>query len=221
MKTKSQRHHHCPSDTQFELLCLEVGLEEDERKLLQIHLQQCRTCRRQLETLDGFYSAFLNEVAKPISNQALDLAKEVGSKDVEYGLILCEPLPDLSNGHGFAYRAKVLFVANGVHGHRKLAQFDGKSIPKKSFAMRVMTDPDCKELLVFLLSSEGIKYEDWMITIPGMVDEKPLSRTGATSIPLADIRKFQDKVIFLKANADIAADVPEARFDRIKFSFSF
>lgn len=216
MNKQKTRNHHCPTHTQLELLCLESGLAEDDQKRSQMHLQQCMSCRNVVEELDGFYSTLLQEVFKPVSNQVLDFAKEIGRDDVEYGYILCEPIPERNNGRGFAFRTNVLFSANGEPGKGKLAQFNKRKIPHDCIALRAMTDPEYKTLLLFLVAPSDPHFDEWVLNIPGTAENIKFSPVGVSQVPLSSVKTFDDKVIFLKTGVDSEPDRLESRMQRIK-----
>ena len=221
MNKQKTRNHHCPTHTQLELLCLESGLAEDDQKRSQMHLQQCMSCRNVVEELDSFYSTLLQEVFKPVSNQVLDFAKEIGRDDVEYGYILCEPIPERNNGRGFAFRTNVLFFANGEPGKGKLAQFNKRKIPHDCIALRAMTDPEYKTLLLFLVAPSDSHFDDWVLNIPGTAENVKFSPIGVSKIPLSSVKTFDDKVIFLKTGVDSEPDWLDSRLQRIKEATRF
>ena len=139
MKNTSKTSKHCPSAIDLEYLFLEEGLNEESRKRIQLHLQQCSSCRETLEKIESYYKLLIHELSRPVSNKVIDFSKKLSNHpEIRYGLIICEPA-DLNKSEPGTYKTKVLFQANGVPGKTSLKDFDLLSLPKDQIAIRIMT----------------------------------------------------------------------------------
>ena len=174
MKKEETTLRGCPYDDLTERLCLNVKLGEDEKKRVQIHLQQCPTCRERFQEIEGTYSQLNEEVDKPVTNKALDLAKKIRAKDTKYGLVVCEPINTAKKKTAHSYKTKVLFTANGTGSSKdkKLSDFDPRSFPKDSIAIRAMTDKRCGKLLLYLWQSDSSNFEGLELKIPGRLEKR-------------------------------------------------
>jgi hypothetical protein len=197
MNNFNRRKPQCPTDDQFERLSFDSLTLEGNKKRVQIHLQQCNACRKRFQEYDGFYSFFMQEISKPISNSVLDLAKKIGHDDVIYGLFACEPLPDKTNGHGFAYRTHLSFVANGFPNPQRLVDFNEAEKSAK-LTIRFMTDPSCQKILLFVKSIDFYSFKNFRLSIPGIIDNAQLSASGATKMEIIDIKKMTEEIIYLQ-----------------------
>lgn len=217
MKSTNRRKPLCPSDARFEQLSLDSYSIEEDKKRVQIHLQQCNGCRKRFQEFDGFYSFFLQEISKPITNSALDFAKSIGHNDVKYGLLECEPLLDETNGHGFAYRAHLRFMANGSPNSQKLADFNSDKKLSPNLVIRFMTDPTCGKILLFIQSIEMYSFKNYRISIPGIADSVQLNNAGAAKLEMIDINKLIEQIIYLQKDETNSTSY-EKRVDKIRNS---
>jgi len=213
MKSQTKRNRFCPSELQLELLFLDEGLTEDERKRTQMHLQQCERCRENAKYFETFYSILSLEVAKIVPNQVLDFAKSL-SAGCKYGLFICEPIPESINGHGQAYRAKLVFSANGEAGAGVLSDFKISAIPKYHVAMRVMSDSSCNGALICIGTREQFDYHDWKLYIPGVVDQVMFNESGAARVPGVNLEKINNKIVYF--DISLEPDSEKSRFQKIK-----
>lgn len=190
----------CLYDNQTESLCLDFNLSESEKKRVQIHLQQCPHCRKKFQELQALYDLINNEMQKPITNKTLDLAKQIRSKDTKYGLIICNPIKSKKAGKTRAFKTKVLFTANGtgMKKNKKLVDFDLKSLPKETVAIRAMTDKSCDKTLLYLWHAEGESFEGWELKLANKTHRAIIGQAGTSSIPFVEIEELGDKVIYFK-----------------------
>lgn len=182
-------------------------------------MQQCDECRQRFEQFDKFYSLFLTEILRPVTNSALDFAKTVGGKGIVVGLFECTPLLDKTNGQGFAYQANLVFRANGEKVPQKLSDYRGKNHFSQTLLLRAMSDPVCHKTLLFLQSPAFFTFKGWVLKIPGIVESVHLSPTGAAQIALTDLKKMGDKIIYLQ-KIDENTILNEKRLDKIKNSLA-
>ena len=220
MNGYNRRKPLCPTDEQFELLSLDSCTIEEDKKRAQIHLQQCKGCRERFQEFDGFYSFFLQELSKPITNSALDFAKEIGFKGVKYGLFECEPVPDKTNGHGFAYRTNLRFIANGTLNAKKLTDFSQETKLSQNLTIRFMTDPACEKTILFMHSKDYYGFNNYQLTIPGIVENAQLSNTGTTKIQSIDINKLNGQIVYLSKDDTNSAN-HEKRVAKIRNAIQF
>ncbi len=213
MSNVNGKNRICPSELQLELLCLEEGLSDDEKKRTQMHLQQCEQCREKGRYLEAFYGILNLEISKSISNQVLDFAKSL-STGIKYGMLICEPIPENKNGHGQAFLAKLVFVANGKDGGKKLSDYDLSSIPKYDIALRIMTDHSCNGSLLCIWNRNDKDFHDWKLHIPGMVEDVQFNTIGVARVSEVNIEKLDNKVIFF--DISLEPDKETTRFQRIK-----
>ena len=214
MDSINGRKKLCPTDDQFELLSLESELLNGDKKRTQIHLQQCEVCRDRFQEIDGFYALFVQEINKPITNGTLDFAKQIGKSGVKYGLILCDPVPEMTNGHGFAYKTKIQFVANGAYNPQKLSSFKEKLAPHQ-LSIRFMTDPDCNAVMIFVHTNEHVSLKGWALKLPG-VGETILSQPGAGKIQSLDLKKMDNQIAYLRKIDDLVPEANERRIEKIE-----
>jgi len=200
MKKDEATLQGCPHDNLMELLCLGAKLNEDEKKKVKAHLQQCSLCRQKYQELEGVYRQINEEVEKPVTNKTLDLAKEIRAHSTKYGLVVCEPVNGVQNGKAHSYKTKVLFTANGTGStkDKKLADFDPRSFPKDSIAIRAMTDKSCDKLLLYLCRASNDNFDGWELKLPGKSKPTTFNPAGVSQIPLMEIEDLGDKVIYFK-----------------------
>lgn len=214
-RTKVNR---CPYDMVTELLCLGVGLSEEERRRAQLHLQQCQKCRKQYSQLEKIYKQIEREIKKPVSNKILDLAKQLNDKDTVYGLIVCEPLKERHESYQQAYKTKVLFTANGSNktAVKKLVDVDFNKFSEHSIAIRAMTDHKCNRLLLYLWNHKNTDFKGWELRIPHDSEKAVFNSAGASSIELRKIEDLDGKTIYFeekqqdKASEEQYAKIVEA-----------
>ncbi|OGC06795.1 hypothetical protein A2V82_08560 [candidate division KSB1 bacterium RBG_16_48_16] len=192
----------CPNQKQLEMLCLDVGLNEEERKRTQMHLQQCESCSAKVKDFDSFYSVLIQEITRPVTNKVLDFAKTLSRSDVIYGLIACEPLPEGNNGKGHAYKARLIFSANGYGGEKKLADFSIKDLNKLEINIRWMTDSQYDSTLLYLLTQGTEDYKDWKLHIPGVSEQVRFNSAGAAVIPNINLTKLDNKILYFDSEAN-------------------
>ncbi len=210
----------CEHSNLTELLYLGQLENEEEKKLAQLHLQQCPVCKRTFSELEQQYRFIEKEIQKPVTNKTLDLAKEVGSKDTKYGLLICEPVESAkTNKKAAPYKAKVLFTANGAGNtkNKKLADFNLKSLPEDSIAIRAMTDKKCNKLLLYLWSPQNEDFDGWELKISGEA-KAVFNLSGMSQIPLMEIEDLNGKVIYFKERQTAFAS--GNRFTNIKSSIT-
>ncbi|MBN1464875.1 hypothetical protein JXA02_03885 [candidate division KSB1 bacterium] len=219
MKKEETTFNRCPYDDLIELLCLDVQLSEGEKRKARMHLQQCATCRKKFEELENIYSNLNEEVSRPVTNKALDLAKQIRNKDTKYGLVVCEPVKARKKATA-SYKTKVVFTANGTGSakDKKLADFDPRSLPKDSIAIRAMTDKACDKLLLYLWHSNDDDTDGWELKF-GKSHAAIFNRAGVSQIPLMEIEDLGDKVIYFKEKHK-KASASENRFVNIFESIS-
>lgn len=215
MKTNETTVQGCPYDDLTESLCLNINLSDSEKRKAQIHLQQCELCRAKFEELEGIYAHLNEELEKPVTNQALDLAKKLRNQDTTYGLVVCRPLKSKGNKTR-SFKTKVLFTANGTgtHKDKSLQEFNLDSLPKDSIAIRAMTDKSCDRLLLYLWSSNGHAFEGLELKVPDQSRRAIFDKAGVSSVPMMEIQDLGDKVIYFKEkhNTETAS---ENRFENI------
>jgi hypothetical protein len=221
MKKDEMTLEGCPYDDLVELLCLDVNLSEGEKLKARIHLQQCARCREKYQELEGIYTQLNEQVNRPVTNGALDLAKKIRDKETKYGLVICEPLKAAKKPAALPYKTKVLFTANGTGAGKdsKLVDFDPRSFPKDSIAIRAMTDKTCDKLLLYLWHAKGDHIDGWELKLPGRLKTAVFSRAGVSRIPLMEIEDLGDKVIYFKEKHK-KASASENRFESIFKSIS-
>ncbi|MBN1558845.1 hypothetical protein JW998_01245 [candidate division KSB1 bacterium] len=221
MKKEETTLEGCPYDNLIELLCLDVNLSEGEKRKARVHLQQCARCRKKYQELEGIYKHLNEQVNKPVTNKALDLAKKIRDKETKYGLVVCEPLKTDKKPTALPYKTKVLFTANGTGAGKdsKLADFDPRSLPKDSIAIRAMTDKACDKLLLYLWHEDGDNIDGWELQLPGKSKTAVFSRAGVSQIPLMEIEDLGDKVIYFKEKQK-KATASENRYECIFKSIS-
>ena len=193
---KSQKRN-CPSELYLEYLCLDRGLGEDKKRT-QIHLQQCNQCREVVDELDTFYSIFLQEISKPVTNKTLDFAKKLAASHVKYGLLICKPVPEKNSDRGHAYQSKILFSANGESGKKKLADYDLYSISSADIAIRIITDSAGDNASIHLWNKTATEFDNWVLSIPGFSDEIHFNKAGSATIPFINIEKLRNKRLFFQ-----------------------
>ncbi len=209
MKKNEMTLTGCQYDNLTEALCLNVNLSESDKRKAQIHLQQCKECRDKFEELEGTYNQLNEQLAKPVSNKALDLAKHLNSKDTTYGLVICEPVEQKKKNETLSFKTKVLFTANGTGAHNTtLSDFDLTTFPKDSIAIRAMTDKSCNQLLLYLWSSKYSTFEGWELKISEKSQRAIFNQSGMSKIPMTQIEELGDKVIYFKEkqNTDTASE---------------
>ncbi len=213
MTNLSRSTRNCPSSRQLELLCLEEGLTEEDRKRSQMHLQQCGDCRQTSKELDAFYSILTQEMRRTVNNSSFDFAKKISSGKVRSGHLICEPLPQMNNGHGQAYRAKLNMDAHQESDDENLMAVHFRSLKKHSLVIRFMTDPASSKLILALWSMETDDFHDWVLHIPGIAESVRFNCAGLAKIPLVNVEKLDDKVIYL--GFDIVPSANESRLQKI------
>ncbi len=208
------RQKLCPTDQRFELLSLESDLINGDKKRTQIHLQQCEECRDRFQDLDGFYAFFVQEINKPITNSALDFAKNISMNDVKYGLLIGDPVPEMTNGHGFAYRTKLQFIGNGTYNPNKLASFKDKLAPQQ-LSIRFMTDPHCNATMIFVHTMEHASLKGWAVKLPGSA-EAVLNQPGAGKVQSLDLKKLDNQIVYLRKTDGLIPENNEKRIEKIE-----
>jgi hypothetical protein len=191
----------CPSQRQLELLCLDVGLNEEDRKRAQMHLQQCESCSEKVKEFDYFYSLLIQEITKPVTNKVLDFVKSLSRSEVMYGLISCEPLPESNNGKGHAYKARLIFSVNGDGGEKRLADVNIKDLNKLDINIRWMTDPQHDSTLLYLLTQVAEDYKDWKLHLPGVSEQVRFNSAGAAIIPNINLAKLDNKILYFDSES--------------------
>lgn len=220
MKKNVSISGRCEYNDLIELLCLggnDLSAEDTERTRL--HLQSCSSCQQEFQKLQKLYAILDHEVEKPVSNKALDLAKQVRSKDVEYGLVLCEPIESVqASSEATSYKTKVVFCANGhFYGdHPRLADYNLQELPKGRLAIRAMTDKTQNKLLLYLWRNGENNFSGWELELPGESERTCFSPSGAASIALRDIKELGNKVIYFEEKHTDSA--PGNRFGRMMVS---
>ncbi len=199
MKKNQPTLQGCPYDNLTEMLCLDVNLSDAEKRKAQFHLQQCEECREKFEELEGIYSQLNEEISQPVSNKVLDLAKQIKSTDIRYGLVVCEPAKAKTTKTN-SFKSTVLFTANGtgVNHEKKLADFDLNKLPRDNIAIRAMTDTSCNRLLLYLWSADNSSFEGWELKVSDKSHRAVFDRAGMSHMPLMKIEDLGDKVIYLK-----------------------
>ncbi len=211
----------CRHSDLTELLYLGQIENEEEEKLAQLHLQQCPVCKKIFSELEYQYRFIEKEIQKPVANKTLDLAKKIGPKDTKYGLLVCEPVESAkSTKNAMPYKTKVLFTANGAGTvkNKKLTDFNLKSLPEDSIAIRAMTDKKCNKLLLYLWSPQNDDFDGWELKISGEAGKATFNPSGMSQIPLMEIEDLNGKVIYFKERHTAFAS--GNRFTNIKSSIT-
>ncbi len=212
MTNLSRNNRNCPSSTQLELLCLEEGLTEEDRKRSQMHLQQCGDCRQTSKDLDTFYAILTQEMRRTVNNSSFDFAKKISSDKVKSGHLICEPLPQMNNGHGQAYRTK-LNIDVRRESDDEIIAINFRSLKKHSLIIRFMTDPAASKLILALWSIDTDDFHDWVLHIPGIFESVRFNCAGLAKIPNVSLEKLDDKVVYL--GFDIIPNPNENRLQKI------
>ena len=213
MKNTSKTSKHCPSAIDLEYLFLEEGLNEESRKRIQLHLQQCSSCRETLEKIESYYKLLIHELSRPVSNKVIDFSKKLSNHpEIRYGLIICEPA-DLNKSEPGTYKTKVLFQANGVPGKTSLKDFDLLSLPKDQIAIRIMTNPGKNSCSLFLWDHQNNNFNNWVLHFNHLNEKYTPNSMGAVQIPLKLIDDFNDKTLQIEFNK---ASENKTKIERLK-----
>ena len=178
------------------MMKLEMQVVDDHERI------QVEHYRNIIRDLKKYYGLLCEELNKPVSNKVIDFAKRTGSSKAKYGLILCKPVPEENNRYGSAYLAELVFIANGVRGKKRLDDFDLDSVPAHHIAVRAMTDPGCENTILFLHSSAADDYLNWILNLPGTVEEICFSSAGFTKIPVSEIEKLDGRLFYFGMSSD-------------------
>jgi hypothetical protein len=220
MKKNVSISRRCEYSDRVELLCLGgKDLSAEDKEEARLHYQTCASCQQQFLKLQKFYAILDHEVEKPVTNKALDLAKRVHSEEVEYGLVVCEPIERAQTpDEATRYKTKVVFCANGhFYGdHPRLADYNLQELPKGRVAIRAMTDKMQNKLLLYLWRDGEENFAGWELELPGEAERTRFSPSGAASIALRDIKELGNKVIYFEEKHSDSAS--GNRFDRMMVS---
>lgn len=196
MKKNVSTYGRCGYSELTELLCLGIDMDESDRQTVSEHIAECPECQKRFNSFQTFYKQVDNVFHKPVSNKALDLAKQLNAKETVYGLVICQPL-DTKDEHNRSYKTKVVFTANGKpnQNNMTLGDFDFSSLSEDSIAIRAMTDKQQQKLLLYLWSPSGDNFDGWEVNIPHAGNAK-FNPSGMSKIPLCDIEDLGNKVIY-------------------------
>lgn len=214
MKTNVSISGRCRYSDRVELLCLGEKLSEEDERQVRLHLEDCPSCKRAFRRLERFYDVLDRQVNKPIHNKALDLAKRASAHDVEYGLVICEPMEREPSGEQASYKSKVVFCANGhvVGEHDRLADYRLQDLPKDQIAIRAMSDRAQNKLLLYLWSPGDQHYDGWQLQIAGETEKAQFGPAGTAAIALREIEELGDKVIYFEEkHSDWAPEIDLTR----------
>jgi hypothetical protein len=213
MEYQNNHDTKCPESLYLELLVLDIGLKKEDRKRLQLHLQQCNKCRKTSKNIDSFYNNLLQELKKPVSNKTIAFCHNV-SDNLEYGLIICDPIPEKSNGHGKPYLANLFFYDKGEKGKKNLLEYDMSCISKNQIALRIIADHDSKIVSLYLFKFDNYPYDDYILFLPGTNASIKFNSVGAAKLPFFNVEKLHQKSIFF--DIDHIRSLKESRFSRLK-----
>lgn len=188
-------------------------MTEDNKKRSQMHLQQCANCREESNELDSFYGVLVHEMRRSVSPTTFSFIKKLSSAKVKSGLVVCEPLPQMNNGHGQAYRTKLHLDASSGEEGENGRSFNVHSVPKHTFFIRLMTDLAQHKIVLALWSLDSENFRDWILYIPGISENVRFNSAGLAKIPAVSIEKFDDKVIYIRFEQVI--DPNESRLQKI------
>jgi len=175
-------------------------LGDDEKQKVQRHLQECPHCLKRLFHLKQAFWRIESDLNSGVSNQTLDLARDIRSSDTQIGLIVCEPE---STEMQHVFKAKVWFTANGKKqaGLARFSEVDFTDLPVDSIAIRTMTDRKRNTLLLYLYSESRQSFEGWTLDIPGEHEAITFNPSGVSEIHAFDVEEFHDKRVFLRATS--------------------
>lgn len=213
MTNLSRTTRNCPGSMQLELLCLEEGLNDEDRKRSQMHLQQCGDCRQTSKELDTFYAILTQEMRRTINNSSFDFTKRISSDKVQSGHLICEPLPQMNNGHGQAFRTKLNIDVPRETDDEKIDAVSFRSLKKHSLVIRFMTDSVSSKLILALWSLDTDDFHGWVLHIPGVSESVRFNSAGLAKIPQVNLERLDDKVIYL--GFDMVPSPNESRLQKI------
>jgi hypothetical protein len=193
----------CFSAIHFELLCLD---DHAAGAATPYPVSQGLANQDDLGDYDAFYTILVDEIRKPISNKVLEFAKHVNPEEIQYGLVMCEPISYMNGDQDIAYQTNLIFSGNGELGKNKLNGFNSLKIPPQHIVIRVMTDPTVDNLLLFLWSPEKIDFFNWTLFIPSTAEKIQFNPAGAGKISHLAINDLNDKLIYFRAGKKIWID---------------
>lgn len=189
MKASTYLDSRCPDNRQLELLILDAELSEETRKRLQMHIQQCEVCQKKSREIDTFYSLLLQEIGMPVTDRVLELSKSLSGRNTEYAMVRCDPIESQAGDGKQHFQAVLVYRQNGKpdsSGDKIIC----RDLEPPQFGMRLITDPACKLLLIYLCSNRAQEYNGWILSIPGIASEIHFNRGGYAAIPLVSLDRF-------------------------------
>jgi hypothetical protein len=191
----SERHNKygCPSDRELELFSLDEIASARVRSSINSHLQECPRCSRKSRHFRAFYATLSKELDHSFSPALIDYAKHRAPRSVKYGLLVCEPVSAKNSRKGRAYLATLAFSANGDGSKSRLVDFD---LPQNAIGIMLYTDPQRKEMLMFLWSREAGDFDQWWLTIPMLNQKIKFNRLGFSKIPLTNFENLNNHLVY-------------------------
>ncbi len=212
MKASTYLDSRCPDNRQLELLILDVELSEETRKRLQMHIQQCEVCQKRSREIDTFYSLLLQEISMPVTDRVLEFSKSLSDRSTEYAMVRCDPIEPQTRDGEQHFQAALVYRRNGKpdsSGEKMIY----RDLEPSQFGMRLITDPDCKLLLIYLYSNGRQDYNRWVLSIPGIAPEIHFNRGGYAAIPLVSLDRFNGAELYCHHKPIQSSK--ETRFERI------
>ncbi|MBN1541465.1 zf-HC2 domain-containing protein [candidate division KSB1 bacterium] len=193
------------------MLLLDIDLSLEERKRLQMHLQQCPACQELTREIDDFYKVLLQELRFPISNHVLKFAETVSHDSMQLGILIGNAAEGESKNGEREFRLR--FVKPIEEAPTGLQEKADLVINRNQIVLRVMVDSACKNRLLSLWFVEMDDSREWVLRLPAIGETIRLNRNGFAAIPPLPLEKLEGSMAFL-AGAEPTA-IEESRFARL------
>jgi hypothetical protein len=160
------------------------------------HVSSCTSCRKMLNEIDGIYESTVRELTTAVSGNVLDLACKITCLPVQTGFFSCIPAQVKLESMSSVYQIKMLSIGKGKL-YKTFAQMEKNNSPEAAFNIRVITDPESKNLLLYFSDAQTNDYHNWLISIPGIIDRVKLTGNGSAQIPLIKIEDLHNNYIYI------------------------
>ncbi len=184
----------CPSNRELELFTLDEMAADKTRAIIRDHLPRCPRCQRKYRHFRAFYATLSRELDNSFPPQLIEYAKHRASRQVKYGLLICIPQPNHSGFAGNAFLATLAFAANGDGSKSQLIDFD---LPGDGFGIMLYSDPQRKELLLFLQSPRHKNCDQWTLFFPVIGQQPVFNGYGFAKIPLTHFENLHNQLCYL------------------------